>query len=264
VTTQEAGEVMGKKKRMNEAEWLGSSDAKKMLESRYGMASSRKMRLAAVGCCRHVSHLLPKDKRCLQALEAAENYADRRVSRLELTAAHSEAEAAWTAAFTESSTNCRRMAANLAAHAIQWASHPTMRRYPMIAADHARSAVVWAALPPRAAPLPKVFRKRSVYEPAEAAELNAQVNLLRCVFGNPFRPIALNPSWLTPTVTPLAQAAYEHRTLPSGTLTPDRLAVLADALEDAGCTDADILSHLRGPGPHVRGCWVVDLLLGKS
>jgi hypothetical protein len=62
----------------------------------------------------------------------------------------------------------------------------------------------------------------------------------------------------------LAQAAYDNRILPAGTLDPARLAILADALEEAGCDNADILSHLRGPGPHVRGCWPVDLLLQKS
>ena len=62
----------------------------------------------------------------------------------------------------------------------------------------------------------------------------------------------------------MAEAAYEQRELPAGTLDPARLTVLADALEDAGCADADLLGHLRGPGPHVRGCWAVDLLLGKG
>ena len=61
----------------------------------------------------------------------------------------------------------------------------------------------------------------------------------------------------------MAQVIYEDRDLPSGHLDNARLAVLGDALEDAGCTDADILKHCRGSGPHVRGCWVVDLLLGK-
>ena len=89
-------------------------------------------------------------------------------------------------------------------------------------------------------------------------------SLLRCVFGNPFRPVTLDPSWRTPDVLSLAQAAYEQRTLPAGTLEPERLALLADALEDAGCDSAAILAHLRGPGPHVRGCWALDLLLGKD
>jgi hypothetical protein len=91
--------------------------------------------------------------------------------------------------------------------------------------------------------------------------------LLRDVVGNPFRPVVLSPAWLTwneATVARLAQAAYDERELPSGELNNARLAVLADALEEAGCTDADILCHLRGPGPHVRGCWPVDLCLGKS
>ena len=100
-----------------------------------------------------------------------------------------------------------------------------------------------------------------------AAELGnppPPAEMLHCVFGNPFRPVVLNPAWRTPIVTALATAAYEDRVLPAGTLDPDRLAILADALEDAGCTDADILDHCRSGGPHVRGCWVVDLVLSKS
>ena len=88
--------------------------------------------------------------------------------------------------------------------------------------------------------------------------------VLREVFGNPFRSVALDPAWQTSTVVSLAQAAYEERILPAGTLDPDRLAVLADALEEAGCDNPDILSHLRGPGPHYRGGFALDLLLSKE
>jgi hypothetical protein len=89
--------------------------------------------------------------------------------------------------------------------------------------------------------------------------------ILRDIFGPlPFRPVALPPTCQTPTVVALAQAAYDNRLLPAGTLEPARLAVLADALEEAGCDDADILTHLRQAGVHVRGCWVTDLLLGKA
>jgi hypothetical protein len=76
--------------------------------------------------------------------------------------------------------------------------------------------------------------------------------------------VAFDPAWRTPAVLAQAQAAYDNRTLPAGTLEPDRLAVLADALEEAGCADPDILGHLRGPGPHVRGCFVVDAILDKK
>jgi hypothetical protein len=99
---------------------------------------------------------------------------------------------------------------------------------------------------------------------ARKAERAAQADILRDIFGNPFRPVAFDSMWLTSTAKALAAAAYDDPTLPAGTLQLYRLAVLADALEDAGCDNGDILGHLRGPGPHVRGCWVLDLLLGKS
>jgi len=80
---------------------------------------------------------------------------------------------------------------------------------------------------------------------------------MRCVYGNPLRPITINLSWLTSTVVALAQAIYDDRAF-------DRMPILADALEDAGCTNQDILAHCRSGGEHVRGCWVVDLLLAKE
>jgi hypothetical protein len=121
----------------------------------------------------------------------------------------------------------------------------------------------------RADALELVHRKRvdSASTPADpiwSAEEAAQSDLLRCIFGNPFRPLSHKAAWLTPTVASLAAAAYEERDLSSGYLDAGRLAVLADALEDSGCTDADILAHCRSGGEHVRGCWVVDLLLGKE
>src|SRR5262249_47634106 len=91
-----------------------------------------------------------------------------------------------------------------------------------------------------------------------------QFAILRDICANPFRPVTIDPDWLTQTVTSLATAAYEQRALPSGELDPARVVVLADALEEEGCQEADVLGHLRSPGPHVRGCWPVDLLLGKE
>jgi len=96
-------------------------------------------------------------------------------------------------------------------------------------------------------------------------EFELQLRILRDLIG----PLAFTPASVfgissSPLIEALAQAAYTERNLPSGDLNPDRLAVLSDALEDAGCDNADILNHLREPGPHVRGCWAIDLLLGKS
>jgi hypothetical protein len=100
-------------------------------------------------------------------------------------------------------------------------------------------------------PLSSPTRERAVAE-----EETAQAALLRDIFGNPFRPVSVEPMWLSSTVQAMAASIYAERAF-------DRMPILADALEEAGCDNADILNHCRGPGPHVLGCWVVDLLLGK-
>ena len=90
------------------------------------------------------------------------------------------------------------------------------------------------------------------------AECRVVIPFLRDIVGNPFRPVAVDPGWLTSTVVDLARGIYAERAF-------DRLPILADALQDAGCENADILGHCRDPqAVHVRGCWVVDLVLGKS
>jgi hypothetical protein len=92
---------------------------------------------------------------------------------------------------------------------------------------------------------------------AVRAELREQTHLARDIFGNPFRPVSFDPAWRTWTAVALAQQMYESRDFSA-------MPILGDALQDAGCTDEEVLGHCRGPGPHVRGCWVVDLVLGKE
>jgi hypothetical protein len=88
--------------------------------------------------------------------------------------------------------------------------------------------------------------------------LQQLVPLLRCIVGNPFRPVAFDPRWRSETAVALATGIYAERAF-------DRLPILADALEEAGCDHPDVLAHCRDPHqPHARGCWVVDLVLGKS
>jgi hypothetical protein len=87
-----------------------------------------------------------------------------------------------------------------------------------------------------------------------------QCQLLRCIFGNPFRPVAIDPAWLTwndATVRRIAIAINDEQAF-------ERLPILADALEDAGCAEPAVLDHLRGPGPHARGCFVVELLTSRK
>jgi hypothetical protein len=223
--------AMGKKKqkRMTEAEWLACTDPEPMLEFLRGKASERKMRLFACACCRRIWGVLehPLGR---EAVEVAERYADRKETKKELSAA------TYAAAFAGAdfgSINGLAVLAALSASADE---------------DRALDAAGVAACA----------------APDDADERIAQCGLFRDIAGNPFRPVSLDPAWRTPTVRALAQAAYEERILPAGTLDPTRLAVLSDALEETGCDNADILSHLRGPGPHVRGCWVVDAILGKK
>jgi hypothetical protein len=94
----------------------------------------------------------------------------------------------------------------------------------------------------------------------KTADRKLQIALLNDLVGDLFRSVVVDPTWLVwndGTVKKVAQAIYDERRFHD-------LPILADALEDAGCTNADILAPCRGPGPHVRGCWLVDLLLGKT
>jgi hypothetical protein len=99
--------------------------------------------------------------------------------------------------------------------------------------------------------------QREAVASARTAQIRTNINLLRDIFGNPFRPVTFDPSWRTDTVLSLARGMYESRDF-------SPIPILADALRDAGCDNEAILAHCRGDGPHVRGCWVVDLVLGKE
>jgi hypothetical protein len=217
---------------MDERAWEESEDTDEVL-ARIGMAvSKRKLRLFACAACRCIWDLLMEQSR--EMLLLAERYADGHVRKGELPLVPK--------GYLRLEHGDR--AATLAAQ--RHASRETLR----LAVADAR----WA--------LARTRQGVHFGETLQAASA-AQSHLLRDIAGNPFRPVALSPAWQTPAVLALAQAAYDNRTLPAGPLEPDLLAVLADALEDAGCTDADLLGHLRGPGPHVRGCWAVDTLLNK-
>ncbi len=227
---------------MTEAEWLKCTDPKPMLEFLGERASQRKLRLFAVVCCRRLWNLL-SDKYSRKALTIAERYADGDVSQKKLGFARGDARRAAEFAHRE-----ERPRADASA---MWAVS-------LVCEAFIGSALVAVGLAARCEAYPG-------YPSRLADAQKEQSSLLRDMFGSPFRVVTNDPNWLTATVTKLAQAAYDNRILPAGTLEPDRLAILADALEEAGCTDEQVLTHLRGPsGPHVRGCFVLDLLLDKK
>ncbi len=234
---------------MTEAEWLESAESHTMLGFLRGKASDRKLRLFACACCRRIWRLLT-DGRSRGAVEIAEQYADdpTRRGRDRLIWARDEARVVKRLFAT---ANRNRARGSRGANAAQ---------------DVTRDTGISAALNCMA----EASRAVNTHDTNECddRELREQAVLLRDLFGPlPFRPVAHDPSWLAwngGTVSQLAQAVYNERELPSGHLDTTRLALMADMLEDAGCTDPEILQHLRDDGPHVRGCWVVDLLLGKA
>jgi hypothetical protein len=228
---------------MTEADWLACTDPRPMLASLEGKASDRKLRLFAAACCRRIWHLLP-DQRSRQAVEVAERYADGRATDEELETASDAAHAVWDA-------DMKR-----AARAGKWDRRSRLPYYSASAAAYNVAIPLgwWGGAPAFVAP-DEIARGAHANVDAEGM---AQCVLLRDILGPlPFRPLAVEPTWLTSNVASLAHTAYDERAF-------DRLPILADALEEAGCTDAELLAHCRQPGEHVRGCWVVDLVLAKS
>jgi hypothetical protein len=230
---------------MTEAEWLAAEDPDPMLaylRAERGRAGERKLRLLACACCRRVWDLL-SDPRSREAVETGERYVDGRAGERDMAAARAEAMTAL------------KETASQAAWAAYWAVNRRASESVWHACAAAAGAVLTAA--GRAAEAGGTDQA-AAWHAARSAVARDQAGLVREVFGNPFRPPAVDPAWLKwagGTVASLARAAYQERSF-------DRMPVLADALEEAGCADEVILSHCRQPGEHVRGCWVVDRLLG--
>jgi hypothetical protein len=253
---------------VTESEWLASENPARMLEWLTGTPGSgpanatgllappsppsdRKLRLWACACCRQVWHLLT-DVRSRKAVEAAERFADGAATGTGLDVA------------TQDARRCWRAEDNPAGLAV-YCGHPNAR--------YAAEQIVRPGM-------------RNLPSPA------LQSALLRDVFGNPWRPVRAlreqcwrcgppdppakddpqfrasglcrecggagetSSTWLTPIALGVARRAYDLRDWAA-------LSPLSDALEEAGCEDEQVLGHLRGPGPHVRGCWATDLILGE-
>jgi hypothetical protein len=219
---------------VTEEEWLNSTYPAPMFQLRRGFMSTRKLRLFGVGCCRRKWDYFG-DERFRQVVEVVEEYADDpdRIGAFDFARQNAgTALASW-----------RRRKAPRVEVALRVGEAVTNLTFTPPNLLHIASTV--AGVP--------VNSTR-----AKLAEGGHQAQLLRDIFGNPFRPVTLDPRWQTELVVALANGIYVDRAF-------DRMPILADALEDAGCDiPPDVLSHCRGDGPHVRGCWVVDLVLGKS
>jgi hypothetical protein len=268
---------MTRRKALGEAQWLSTGSTSALFREltqhhRVARTSAgrRRLRLFACSCCRRFWHLFT-DQDARQAVEVAERFADGQAGLDELVAAgRSAGDAerramnrileltggrAWLGPQVPPGLKAAQHAGGTAAAATAAAATVSLG----VAAERAALECVLAA---------GVGRDRwDDGRPVQHAVEAMQCDLLRDIFGNPFRPTTLDSArltWNDSAVARLAQAAYEERQMPAGTLDNARLAVLADALEEAGCTNGDILGHLRGPGPHVRGCFALDALLGKE
>ncbi len=234
-----------------EEDWLTGTDPRAMLTFVANQKSVRPTRLFAVACCRRIWASMP-DQRSRNAVEVSERFADGLASEEELSKAFGEARDVPEESLLDeplddylahnpdiSSKSVADACAAEAASAVTYSDHLAM------------------------------FLKNAAWDVADAVyalngfnaeERNQErmelCDLVREIFGNPFRPISISAAWLTLDVISLAQTIYDQRAF-------GRMPELAELLEAAGCDDSDIIPHCRGSGPHVRGCWVIDLILGK-
>lgn len=220
---------------MKEKDWLTCTDPIKMLRSLRGKTSDRKLRLFACACCRRIGHFLEHPEIPI-LIEFVERIAERTATAQEVYDAIHDSGVIWqnVAYLKNAETDA---AAAFCSAADDRATATSAAKSVSRKATHALS-----------------------HEGKQTTEEGSQCQLLRDIFGYPFRPVRLDPSWLAWSdgiIVRLAHAIYDERAF-------DRLPILADALEEAGCTDAYILNHCRQPGEHVRGCWVIDLINGKS
>ncbi len=247
---------------MTEEEWLTSDDPAAML-SRQRSQSERKSHLFACACSRRIVPLFRESERVLQFIEAVEDSANGPETRSDLEDLRTMM---WFHIGLKWSGN--RDPDTLSSIALQglW---PALQLDSVLqgcsegTGAEALSQALDASTKKRSY---RLWNRGPDISPQEAEEIHQHAigaaritfcGLLRDIFGNPFRPLAFDPNWRTSTVVAIAKSMYESRDF-------SPMPILADALQDAGCEHADILDHCCGTGPHVRGCWVVDLVLGKS
>lgn len=241
---------------MTEAEWLTCTDAMPMLGFLKEKASDRKVRLFAVACCRRFWSKI-SDPRGQRAVEVAEQFADGLANQGELDAAIRAASAALQE-YREGAWGDPEASEGPGG---TW-------NVPYYDALHATVVICGSG---ELATINHVFRdttsrpgrrfkgkidwKPNIEHIPEGGMDTS--DLVRELFGNPFRPVTFAPRWRSADAVGVARGIYEDRAF-------DRLPLLADALMDAGCDDEQILGHCRSDGPHVRGCWALDLVLGQE
>lgn len=267
---------------MTEQEWLTCTDPRPMLELLKGKASIRKLRLFCCACCLRVAPLLTEDyvRHALQAITLFEQHLEGLVSDQMVHEVSSKviADSMDAANAIAHPGEADYYAISAAAATVEF----SLQNNVAVAADLAAKAVAYNFLAKSGSPTPGQIssewapinrppgygrvrwdrdeeRMSSIpeYKHAQDAEQRLQCSLLRDIFDNPFRPVTFLPEWRISTVLSLAQGIYSERAF-------DRMPILADALQDAGCSNENILNHCYSSGPHTRGCWLVDSVTGRA
>jgi hypothetical protein len=226
-----------------------------MLDELREVSTERKVRLFLTACCRRICGEVQQP----QIVDVSEAFADGMLGADALCAAHRETVDVHTV-LERARDNSTAIGVIEAARGLGpelnrgYVAGGTLLAARSLATEGRESGMRLLGGMPMGEPDLALLR---VARAAEEAELAAQADLLRDIFGNPFRPVTFSTDWRTCTVVSLARQMYDARDFGA-------IPILADALQDAGCDNDDILGHCRGPGPHVRGCWVVDLVLGKG
>jgi hypothetical protein len=223
-----------------EAEWLAARSDVELALSRCTPKQYRKWRLFGVACCRWAMTLTPPDPQLETLAVCAERFADGlgtwnevKRARRTLPGSRSGLEEAFGPG-----------AVKLGVIAALDQTTKKAASAPLLASSSVRSAFGSVIRP-------------DYYADADRAE-QSLLSIARDIFGNPFRPVVFDPEWRSDTALSLAKHSYDARDFA-------QMPILADALQDAGCDNAEILSHCRDANAtHVRGCWVVDMILGKS
>jgi hypothetical protein len=220
---------------MNEQQWLKCTDPEPMLQFLRGKVSARKLRLFACACCRRLRALL-KDKNLCILIETIELYADGLARAKDL--------------LTPNQAYQKGKVRLCGAGAIVIAARTGLDFYRGISKEEAAFNV--------ARETSEMSLNALITQKKADRAMKVQSHILRDIIGNPFlHRVDIDSAWLTPTVKALAQVFYNDRRFID-------LPILADALEEVGCTNQQILNHCRQPGVHVRGCWVVDSVLAKE
>jgi hypothetical protein len=243
---------MESKTLVTEDNWMSCEAPLEMFRAIGGKASERKCRLFACACFHRLTSAwgIPAEPIELRAVEVAERSADGSAgyeARRAVLTALAEARLVRVSPAWAATRSGRFLIASNASELTQGI------------VSHLTDVKAWGETRLRES----YYRRQPLTregQAAAAAEARAQTQLVRELFGNPFRPPVIEPNWLAwngEIVSRLARAIYEERHFAD-------MPILADALEEAGCANEDILGHCRRPGEHVRGCWVLDAILAKE